>query len=103
MIKESFSKDQSLNDKLDFKNMVILAIATSIDALAVGITYAFLDVTNIFISFAIIGVITFFISMIGVKIGNKFGNKYGTRAEFVGGIILIMIGLKVLLEHTILK
>ena len=103
MIKESFSKDQSLNDKLDFKNMVILAIATSIDAFAVGITYAFLDVTNIFISFAIIGVITFFISMIGVKIGNKFGNKYGTRAEFVGGIILIVIGLKVLLEHTILK
>ena len=103
MIKESFSKEESLDDKVNFKNMFILAIATSIDALAVGITYAFLEVTNIFISFAIIGIITFFISMIGVKIGNKFGNKYGKRAEFVGGIILIMIGIKVLLEHTIFK
>ena len=82
--------------------MSMLAIATSIDALAIGITYAFLDVKNCIFSFALIGIITFAISLFGVKIGNKFGVKYGNKAELVGGLILIFIGTKILIEHTIL-
>lgn len=100
MIKESFGEEENLNDNIDFKSMIVLAIATSIDALAVGITYAFLNTTNIIGSFASIGIITFCVSLIGVKIGNKFGNKYGDKAELVGGIILIFIGAKILLEHA---
>ncbi len=99
MIKES--RDDELdkrNDKIDFKTMIVLAIATSIDALTVGITFAFLDV-NIFTSIAFIGIITFVMSMCGVKIGNKFGDKYQNKAELLGGIILIFIGIKILLEH----
>ena len=72
--------------------MSILALATSIDALAVGITFAFLQ-TNIVLAVTIIGVITFSISLMGVKIGNKFGNKYEKKAEFIGGLILILIGV----------
>lgn len=99
MIKESFSNDDSnINDNISFKTMIILAIATSIDALAVGITFAFLDV-NIILAFSLIGIITFILSIIGVKIGNKFGNKYESKAELAGGLILILIGLKILLEH----
>ena len=100
MIKEAFSKEGSekCNDCVDFKTMVILAIATSIDALAVGITFAFLQ-TNILLAMTVIGVITFIISLMGVKIGNKFGNKYEKKAEFIGGFILILIGIKILLEH----
>ena len=78
--------------------MIILSIATSIDALAIGITFAFLNV-NILISSLIIGLITFIISGIGVVIGNKFGNKYEKRAELFGGIVLILMGIKILLEH----
>lgn len=103
MIKESFEKEQSVNDRVDFNTMIILAIATSIDALAIGITYAFLETSNSFFSFFIIGVITFIISSIGVKIGNKFGGKYGEKAEIMGGIILILIGIKILMEHIIFK
>ncbi len=100
MIKEAFSKEssESCNDCVDFKTMLILAIATSIDALAVGITFAFLQ-TNIILAVAIIGIVTFILSLIGVKIGNTFGNKYEKKAEFVGGFILVLIGLKILLEH----
>ena len=99
MIKESFKKnDKDADDKIDFKTMIILAIATSIDALTVGVTFAFLDV-NILLSVIIISVITFFLSIIGVKIGNVFGDKYESKAEFTGGIILILIGLKTLIEH----
>ncbi len=99
MIRESLSKEsESLNDLIDFKTMTPLAIATSIDALAVGITFAFLRV-NIIEAVTIIGIITIFLSMIGVFIGNEFGNKYGKIAETVGGIVLISIGLKILLEH----
>ena len=78
--------------------MFILAVATSIDALAVGITFAFLQV-NIWISATMIGIVTFIISIIGVKIGNKFGNKYERKAETAGGLILIFMGIKILLEH----
>lgn len=103
MIKESLNKSENVDDKVDFKTMWMLAIATSIDALAVGITYAFLEVKNCIFSFILIGVITFIISLFGVKIGNRFGTKYGNRAEFIGGVILIFIGMKILAEHIILS
>ena len=99
MVKESFSKEEeSSNDSVDFKTMFLLAIATSIDALAVGVTYAFLQV-RIVPAVSFIGIITFTLSIIGVKIGNVFGLKYKTKAELTGGIILIVMGIKILLEH----
>ena len=98
MIKEAFETKEESNDKIDFKTMIILAIATSIDALAVGVTFAFLNV-NIMLAISLIGIITFIISMIGVKIGNVFGDKYETKAELAGGFILIFLGVKILLEH----
>ena len=101
MIREAFTKEERLNSKIDFNTMIILALATSIDALAVGITYAFLEVSNIIFSFGLIGIITFIISFLGVIIGNKFGSKYGNRAELGGGLILIFIGVKILVGHTI--
>ena len=78
--------------------MLILAIATSIDALAVGVTFAFLQVSLI-PAVSTIGIITFVISVLGVKIGNVFGMKYKSKAEFAGGVILIVIGGKILMEH----
>ncbi|MBQ8299721.1 MAG: manganese efflux pump [Clostridia bacterium] len=99
MIKEAFCKcENDTNDKLDVKTMITLAVATSIDALTVGVTFAFLQV-NIWIAALMIGIITFVLSMVGVKIGNKFGNKYGKKAELFGGFILIIMGTKILLEH----
>ena len=99
MLKEAFGNEsENCNDNVDFKTMVVLAIATSIDALAVGITFAFLK-TNIILAALVIGIITFAICIIGVKIGNKFGDKYERKAETVGGLILIFIGIKILLEH----
>lgn len=100
MIKEALSKkeDDEVDDKVDFKTMVVLAIATSIDALAVGVTFAFLNV-NIILAVSLIAIITFIISCIGVKLGNVFGDKYEKKAELTGGIVLILIGLKILLEH----
>ncbi|KIR01416.1 membrane protein [Lachnospiraceae bacterium TWA4] len=91
---ETDEKDQPLSHK----EMVILAIATSIDALAVGITFAFLDV-QILPAITIIGCTTFVLSIIGVFVGNFFGTRYEKRAQILGGIILICIGLKILLEH----
>lgn len=87
-----------MDPPLDLKEMFILAIATSIDALAVGITFAFLQVP-IVEAVSIIGITTFVISVIGVYVGNFFGNRYKKKAELAGGIILILIGLKILLEH----
>ena len=100
MIKEALSKkeDDEVDDKVDFKTMIILAIATSIDALAVGITFAFLNV-NVILSVCLIAIITFIISCIGVKLGNVFGDKYEKKAELAGGIVLVLIGVKILLEH----
>ena len=98
MIRESLGDDENINSNLDFKTMLPLAIATSIDALAVGITFAFLKV-NILLSILIIGITTFVFSVVGVKIGHIFGEKYKNKAELMGGIILILIGLKILLEH----
>ena len=99
MIKEACSDDEEIDDgSLEVKEMFLLAVATSIDALAVGITFAFLQV-NIFTAASIIGVCTFIIAAAGVKIGNIFGTRYKSRAELAGGIILILLGLRILLEH----
>ena len=99
MLKEAFGNEtENCNDNVDLKTMVVLAIATSIDALAVGITFAFLK-TNIVLASLIIAIITFAVCIIGVKIGNKFGDKYERKAETVGGLILIFMGIKILLEH----
>ena len=98
MIKESFSECDELNDDFSVKTMLVMAIATSIDALAVGITFAFLQV-NILHAALLIGCTTFALSAAGVYIGNVFGAKYKGKAEFAGGAILILIGLKILLEH----
>ena len=97
MIKESNTCEEE-NDKINFKTMIPLAIATSIDALAVGVTLTFLKV-NIISSSVIIGIITFMLSFLGVKIGNKFGFKLKNKSQIFGGIILITIGLKILIEH----
>lgn len=102
MIKEALSKDEEeADDSLGFRTMLIMAIATSIDALAVGITFAFLIETISYLIFAIsaIGVTTFLLSALGVKIGNIFGVKYKSKAELAGGVILILLGIKILLEH----
>ncbi len=98
MIRESFGEEESQNASFAFKAMLPLAIATSIDALAVGVTFAFLDV-NIILAISLIGAITFVISAAGVKIGNVFGSKYQSKAEFAGGAILIILGIKILVEH----
>ena len=98
MIKESFGEEENISDDVNFKSMIVLAIATSIDALVVGITFAFLKVDIVF-AVSMIGILTFVLSVFGTKIGNRFGSKYGKKAEFAGGIILILLGLKILLEH----
>lgn len=99
MIREALSKDEEpCNDKVDFKTMLPLSIATSIDALAIGITFSFLK-TNIIVSSLIITITTFILSVLGVIIGHKFGSKYKSKAEFIGGLILIIMGIKILLEH----
>lgn len=105
MFIESFKKEDverdaagKDRDELKFTKMLVLAIATSIDALAVGITLAFLKV-NIWAAASFIGVTTFIISAAGVKIGHVFGEKYTNKAELAGGLILMGIGVKILLEH----
>ena len=86
-------------DKLDIKEVFALAVATSIDALAVGISFAFLQV-EIVKAVSVIGITTFLLSAVGVAVGNMFGSKYEKKAAFAGGVILILIGLKILMEHT---
>ena len=99
MIHEELDNDEEEADaSLDVKTMFLLAVATSIDALAIGITFAFLKV-NIIPAVCFIGIVTFIISFAGVKIGNVFGARYKNKAEIVGGVILILLGLKILLEH----
>lgn len=99
MIHEALDNDEEEADaSLNVKTMFLLAVATSIDALAIGITFAFLKV-NIIPAVCFIGIVTFIISFAGVKIGNVFGARYKNKAEIVGGIILILLGLKILLEH----
>ena len=99
MIKEAFENGEEAADpSLDIKTMTLMAVATSIDALAVGVTFAFLQV-RILPAVLFIGSITFLLSAAGVKIGNVFGCRYQKKAEFAGGLILILMGLKILLEH----
>lgn len=100
MITEAYKKDEQKteNNPFGFKTMLIMAIATSIDALAVGVTFAFLN-ANIWAATAFIGIITFAFAAVGVKIGNVFGAKNKAIAEITGGVILILMGIKILLEH----
>lgn len=99
MIREAvWGTEEEQDGSLGFRTMILLAIATSIDALAVGVSFACIQV-KLWSSVLIIGTITFLFSVLGVKIGNVFGSKYEKSAEIVGGIILIFIGLKILLEH----
>ena len=102
MLKDAFSKcsecEEHTND-FAFKTMLVMAVATSIDALAVGISLAMAGSVNIFTAILLIGATTFTFSAIGVKIGSVFGSKYEKKAQFCGGVILILLGLKILLEH----
>ena len=100
MIKESREKDaEECDDSFAAKTMLVMAVATSIDALAVGITFALLPDVNILAAVGFIGVTTFILSAVGLKVGNIFGLKYKSKAELAGGVILILLGLKILLEH----
>lgn len=103
MIKESFDKDGSctLDPDFSFRTMLALAVATSIDAFAIGVTFAFLKV-NIWYAVLFIGITTALFSAAGVYLGNLFGCRYKSKAEFAGGFILIVMGLKILLDHTLL-
>ena len=104
MIIESFKKDKDSDEKpeyeekLDLKELTLMAVATSIDALAVGITFAFLQV-SILPAVTVIGCTTFVLSAVGIKIGHVFGTRYQSRAELAGGIVLIVLGCKILFEH----
>ena len=93
-------KVEIIDPPIDFKELTLLAIATSIDALACGVTFSFYENFNIIEAISIIGVTTFVISAGGVYVGNIFGDKYKAKAQLVGGIILIFLGIKILLEHT---
>ena len=99
MIREALGGDNdALDDSFSVKTMLLLAVATSIDALAVGVTFAFLQV-NIVPAVCFIGAVTFVLSALGVKLGGVFGMKWKRRAELTGGAILVLLGLKILLEH----
>jgi len=99
MIRESRNECcENYNNSFSLKNMTVLSIATSIDALAIGVTFAFLQV-NILPAVSIIGITTFIFSFVGVKIGNVFGSKFKSKAEFTGGVILVAMGIKILIEH----
>ena len=105
MIKEAFSKesedscDVSGEVDMSVKTMFVMAVATSIDALAVGISLAMAGDVNILLAVLLIGVTTFILSAVGVKVGNVFGSRYEKKAQFAGGVILVLLGLKILLEH----
>ena len=100
MIKDSFSKneDKPEENSFQFVKMLVLSVATSIDALAAGVTFAFFQI-NIVMAVIIIGLITFFMSMFGVIIGGIFGAKFKSKAEFFGGAMLVLLGIKILIEH----
>ena len=97
MVYEAFQEEEEANDSFDVKTMLLLAIATSIDALAVGVSFAFMDVA-ILPAVSLIGVTTFVLSAIGIKIGHLFGSRYQKPAEIIGGLALISIGVKVLIQ-----
>ena len=99
MIKEALCKDdkEEMNASFDIKTMFLLAVATSIDAMAVGVSFAFMQVAIVW-AVLFIGIVTFLLSSVGVKIGSIFGTKYKNKAEIAGGIVLVCMGLKILLE-----
>lgn len=102
MLKEAFSKCdccEEHNADLSVKGMFVMAVATSIDALAVGISLAMAGNVNIWIAMLLIGVVTFLMCALGVKIGNIFGGRFERKAQIAGGVILILLGIKILLEH----
>lgn len=103
MLREAFSKEEESEDEksssFSFKSMLLLAIATSIDALAVGVTFALLPDVNIAAAVLFIGAVTFVLSAVGLKVGNVFGLKYKNKAQIAGGVILILMGVKILLDH----
>jgi putative Mn2+ efflux pump MntP len=103
MIKDSFSREEKPQEnQFHFTKMLLLAVATSIDALAVGITFAFFEV-NIYTAIIITGLTTFCISSAGVKVGSTFGAKLKSKAEFIGGAVLVILGIKILIEHLVGK
>lgn len=97
MVKEALGEEESVDSSMSVKSMFLLAVATSIDALAVGVTFAFLEVA-IIPAVSFIGAVTFAFSAAGVKIGSVFGAKYKSKAELCGGIVLILLGIKILIE-----
>ena len=103
MLKEALSHEEECGCEngadLSVKTMLVMAVATSIDALAVGISLAMVGTVNIFFAVTMIGICTCLLSMLGVKIGNVFGSRFEAKAEIAGGVILILLGLKILLEH----
>ena len=99
MIREAMEEEECETCDLCVKSMLVLAIATSIDALAVGISFAMMDNINIWYAVSFIGIVTFTLSAIGVKVGSIFGTKYNKRAQITGGVVLILLGLKILLQH----
>ena len=104
MLKEAFEKKECENcgcDDLSPKKMFVMAIATSIDALAVGVSLAMAGDVNIYLAVLLIGVVTFTLSAVGVKVGNVFGSRFEKKAQFAGGAILILLGIKILVEHLL--
>ena len=102
MLKEAFEKsecEECGSDDLSVKKMFVMAVATSIDALAVGVSLAMAGNVNIFLAVVLIGVVTFCMSAAGVKVGNVFGSRFEKKAQVAGGCILIILGIKILLEH----
>ena len=95
---ESCSCEEKAEERLDIRQLALMAVATSIDALAVGITFAFLEV-NLLLAVAVIGITTFALCALGVVVGHKFGSRFKNKASLAGGIVLILIGAKILLEH----
>lgn len=100
MVRESRAGEEKLDDSFTVSTMLILAVATSIDALAIGVTFAFLGV-NIVEAITLIGITTGIISGVGLKIGNVFGSRYKSKAEMAGGIVLILMGIKILVQHLL--
>ena len=103
MVKESLDRNESceVNPDFSFRTMLTMAVATSIDAFAVGVSFAFLGVNNIWLPVLSIGLITGLLSAGGIYLGNIFGSRYKSKAEFIGGVILVAMGVKILLEHTV--
>lgn len=100
MVRESRAGEEKLDDSFTVSTMLILAVATSIDALAIGVTFAFLGV-NIVEAIILIGITTGIISGVGLRIGNVFGSRYKSKAEMAGGIVLILMGIKILVQHLL--